>query len=140
MSDQSGPVVAIRSYLPEDRNFILATWLRGLYYGNTWFSEIRKDVFMKRYHDVVEYILNHPCASIRVACLEDDPGVILGYSVARVLDDTTVLDWVFVKQAWRKTGIGTRLIPPNVSACSHLTKVGRAIKPSTWEFNPFLNT
>lgn len=138
MSEQQpGPVIAIRGYLPEDRNFILATWLRGLYYGNTWFSDIKKDIFMTRYHQVLEHILSHPCTTIRVACLEDEPSVILGYSVYRVLDDITVLDWIFVKSAWRKAGIGRRLVPKNVSSCSHLTKVGRALKPSTWDFNPF---
>jgi len=51
MSTQRSPVsnssidalYTVRSFLPEtDMAFIKATWLRGLYYGDSWYSKIPK--------------------------------------------------------------------------------------------------
>jgi hypothetical protein len=130
-------LVAIREYLPGDRNFILATWLRGAYYGQDYFRQIPKDTFMAQYHAFVEKILASPSVKIRVACLKDDPEVILGYSVLG--SESQVLNWVFVKSAWRAIGIGKSLIPPQVQSVSHITKVGQSIlaKHPDVVFNPF---
>lgn len=136
MSSQKA-LITTRPYLPEDRNFVLSCWLRGLYYGNTFFSEIPKDIFMKHYHAVLEKFLTSPQVTITVACLIDDPQVILGYSVTRTVQDKKVLDWVFIKTAWRQIGIARSLVPPDVQVVTHLTKVGRAIKPAHVTYNPF---
>ncbi len=122
----------------EDRNFILATWLRGLYYGCDFFREIPKARFMASYHDILERALKSPSSIVRIACLKEDPSVILGYAVVRRVKDTTVLDWLFVKSAWRNIGIGKGLIPPGLGAVTHLTKVGKALKPESVVFDPFL--
>lgn len=127
-------LVAIRDFLPNDRNFILSCWLKGLYYGDSWFSTIPKDLFMKQYHDILVRLLAAPGVSVRVACLKEDADVILGYSVSR----GPILDWVFVKAAWRQIGIGKSLTPPDWATVSHLTKLGKALKPSHIVFNPFL--
>lgn len=116
----------------------MATWLRGLYYGNTWFREIDKDVFMDKYHQAITIVLKKPTTEVKVAVLKDDPEVILGYSVLDQGYTNTVLHWVFVKEAWRKMGIATSLIPTNSDTCTHLTVVGRKLKPANMKFNPFL--
>ena len=138
-------LISIRDYNSTDRNFILATWLRGMYYGDTMFSHIPKNIFMENYHRILERFLLAPGVIIKIACLKDEPEVILGYSVSRKLQhgeaDVVVLDWMFVKSAWRKIGIGKLLIPNRVNACTHLTKVGLAIlktKLPNVIFNPFL--
>lgn len=131
-------LITTRSYLPDDRAFILACWLRGIYYGNTFFSEIPKNIFMEHYHKVLERFLDNPSVTITVACLKDDPQVILGYSVSRVSKGQVVLDFVFVKKAWRQIGIAKSLTPSNLQAVTHLTKLGRAIKPKGVDYNPFL--
>ncbi len=125
-------LVSIRGPRPDDVSFIYASWLRGLYYGDTWFGEIPKDVFMANYHRVLEAILTK--ADVRVACLKDDPDVILGYSVAY----GPILHWIFVKSAWRNIGIGKSLTDFKIEAATHLTKVGRSLKPKDCVYNPFL--
>lgn len=127
-------LVAFREYQPDDRNFIFSTWLRGLYYGDSWFSEIPKNIFMQHYHAVIERLLDAPGVTIKVACLSDTPDVILGYSVTR----GNILDYVFVKSAWRKAGIGKSLVPPAPYTVTHLTKVGKILKPVNCPFNPFV--
>ena len=137
MTEQTA-TIALRSYLPADRNFILATWLRGLYYGDSWFSLIPKSIFMSNYHKMLERLLDSPGVEVTVACLKDDEDVIMGYAVSRTVEGSSVLDWVFVKSGWRKLGIAKSLIPKDLKACTHLTKVGKSLKPSSVIFNPFL--
>jgi hypothetical protein len=139
MSTTQKDLITTRGYLPEDRSFILACWLRGLYYGNTFFSEIPKNIFMEHYHQVLEKFLDNPNVNIAVSCLKDDPQVILGYSVSRVsAQGDGILDWVFVKTAWRNIGIAKSLVPNNFKWASHTTKLGRALKPAHVTYNPFI--
>lgn len=131
-------LITIRPYKPEmDKNFVYATWLRGLYYGDSWFSMIPKAIFMTNYQAVIDRILSGPACEVKVACLKDDPDVILGYAVGHTVDAGYVLDWVFVKSSWRLIGVAKSLVPTQPIAVSHLTKVGRAIKPDNCDFNPF---
>lgn len=127
----------IRDYKPEDEVFIYATWLRGLYYGDSWFTAINKDTFMKEYKKIIYNILQNPNIVIRVACLKDDADVILGYSV--VNKSETVLHWCFVKTAWRKIGLAKSLVPSTVKDSTVATKLGMIIlKKKNIEFNPFV--
>jgi GNAT superfamily N-acetyltransferase len=132
-------LVSIRAgNLEQDENFILATWLRGLYYGCDWFGLIPKDVFMAAYHTVLTTLIRLPGVSIRMACLKDDPDTILGYSVTGRND--SVLHWVFVKSAWRGLGLARDLVPDTVKSVTHLSRVGRIVlrKRPSLVFNPFL--
>lgn len=125
----------IRDATAEDSNFILATFLRGLYYGDSWFSLIPKDIFMVHYKAVAEALINK--ATIKVACLKEDPNVILGYSVMSA--DYQTVHWCYVKSAWRHKGIARSLLPKYPTAVSHLTKLGLSLlnKLNNPVFNPF---
>jgi len=132
------PLISIRGAVQDDYNFLIATMLRSLYYGNSWFSLIPKKVFMACYHGVVDKLLTSPGAIIQVACLQEDPSVILGYSIQRKVSDKVVLDFVFTKKVWRGIGIAKSLVNPDTSAVTHLTKAGLSAKPKHWDFNPFM--
>src|SRR5262249_10235426 len=71
----------IRDGTDKDYNFILATFLRGLYYGDSWFSLIPKDIFMDNYKIIAQTLIKLPSTVVKIACLPDDPDVILGYSI-----------------------------------------------------------
>lgn len=124
-------LIEIRSRDKDDYSFILATWLRGLYYGNDWFMRINKDVFMDNYKHVIAKVLEKPKINVNVACLKDEPSVILGYSVC----EPATIHWVYVKRAWRNIGIGHDLIPLDTKTATHLTE--RTYR-SELEFNPFI--
>ena len=128
-------LITIRDGKPEDQGFIFATWLRGLRYGNSWFELIESVVYFKVYHDFIESILLRPTTTIKVACLKDDPEVILGYAVY----SGPTLHWVFVKKAWRSIGIAKSLVPTNTTIVTHMTNVGLSIlkKHKNVHFNPF---
>jgi hypothetical protein len=123
----------VREYKAEDKNFILATFLRGLYYGNEFYSMIPKDAFMTNYKSVAEALVN--TKTIKVVCLEDSPDVILGYAI--ITNETA--HWCFVKSAWRKQGIMKALFPVIPKFSTHFTIVGLLLmKKHNITFNPFL--
>lgn len=125
-------LIEIRDAVVGDEAFIFASWLRGLYYGDSWFSNIEKDHFMFNYHKVIESLLSQ--ATIKIACLKEDKNIIIGYAVYR----EDILDWAFVKKDWRKIGIAKALVPDNIKVATHATKVGlELMKKKKFEFKPF---
>lgn len=134
----------IRDAKPEDKNFILATFLRGLYYGESYFSLMPKSIFMVHYKLVGEVLLASPKVTVKVACLKEDPDVIIGYSI--LSSDYQTIHWVYVKNSkltdgttWRKHGVGRSLVPKNPTSVSHLTELGKVLisKFPNCVFNPF---
>lgn len=127
----------IRDAKPEDTNFILATFLRGLYYGDSWFSLIPKAIFMANYKKVAQTLVTPGKCSIQVACLKDDPDTIIGYSI--LSNNHQNVHFVYIKEDWRKRGIARSLLPANPVAATHLTKLGQTllIKFHGIIFDPF---
>ncbi len=137
MNDFKG-LYDIRDGKEEDKAFILATFLRGLYYGDSWFSLIPKHIFMANYKHIANILVNNPNTVIKIACLKEDPNVILGYSL--MSSDYSTVHFTFVKKVWRMKGIGKSLVPERMSCATHLTSVGKdllAKKFPTAVFNPF---
>lgn len=131
-------LVALRDITPSDRNFVFATWLRGLKYGNDFFNAIEAEVYYKVYNKYIEAVLARPQVTVKFACLRDDPEVVLGYAVY----EGPVLHWVFVKKAWRSIGIAKSLVPETITTVTHLTLAGKSIlhKQRYYGivFNPFI--
>lgn len=134
---ESKDLVVIRPAIEDDRAFILATWLRGAYYGE-FQASMEKDAFMKSYHELVEHALDGPDAEVVVAALPQDPSVIIGYAVFKNTRDGRVLHWVFVKSAFRRYGVAKLLLNREIKFVSVLTRQGRKLKPADWLYNPFL--
>lgn len=128
-------LIAIRPGCMADKSFIFATWLRGLRYGNDWFGMIDSECYFKAYQQVITTVLSSPNTTVKVACLKEDPDVILGYSVYA----SELLHFVFVKKSWRNIGIARSLFPEKVMVVTHLTSVGKSMlkKHPHIKFNPF---
>lgn len=127
-------LVEIRNGVIADSDLIYATWLRPLYYDNDLFSEIGRDQYFKTYPKIIEKILERPAIWVRIACLKEDPDVILGYAVL----EKDMLHWIYVKKAWRELGLAKKLVPPYIVQFSHATNLGLKLKPKDWIFNPFI--
>lgn len=131
-------LVTVRDAEEGDSPFIYATWLKGLRFGNDTFGQIDQTIYFDKYHEVIEKILHLPTTVVAVACLKDERDVILGYSI---LGYPKTLHYVHVKQAWRRFGIGTMLVPKDLDTTTHVTKVGWSILKKKYPkviFNPFL--
>lgn len=127
----------VRDIKVGDENFIISTFLRGLYYGDSWFSQIPKSIFMDCYKVAAERLIKH--ATIKIACLPDEEDIIIGYSI--LSNDYTTVHWVYVKKDWRKQGIATSLVPKYASYVTHLTALGKELLPKLKDavFHPFKN-
>jgi hypothetical protein len=92
---------------------------------------------MAAYKRVAEAAWASPNIRIKVACLKEDPNVILGYSVCSA--DEKAIVWCFVKSAWRRQGIGKSLLPSSAVYATHLTETGKMLmnKMPGLAFNPF---
>lgn len=125
--------IKLRNLKPDDVNFVLASMLRSLYYGNEFYNKIEKASFFKNYEVIVKQILDK--SQTVVAVLQEDEDVILGYSIGA----PEVLHFVFVKQAWRKQGIAKKMFNLyNFTTVTHLTKVGDPIRERIGlTFDPF---
>ncbi len=135
MSEEVNELYEIRDFKQEDKSFIMATFLRGLYYGDTWFSLMPKDLFMFYYKQIAEAILAKHI--VKVACLKEDKDIILGYVI--LSSDSLAVHWIFVKSAFRKQGIGKKLFPKYATVVTHLTTLGKnlMVKFPDLCFNPF---
>lgn len=127
-------LIEIRHGTPKDEDLIFSTWLKGAYYGwlknmckfyenkeDKILDSIPQDAFDKHYSRVISAVLKR--SSVNIACLKENPDVILGFSVFN--SDTA--HWVFVKESWRLIGIAKDLIPPTITHVSHLSPPAKAI-------------
>ena len=123
--------------LPDSyRNMIYSKWLRSLRFGNDYFKLINPAAYYDAYNKYIQRIMAQPKTMVRVAVLNDDYDVALGFSVSR----GNILDYVHVHRDNRFLGIGTKLVPNGIDTITHLTKTGMVIwanKYGHWAFNPF---
>ena len=129
-------LVTIRDGIESDFPFIYASWLRGYRHGNDHVALIDNDAYFREQHKTIESILSDPATSVKIACLKDQPDVILGYCVHKLVR----MDWIFIKKSWRGIGLAKDLIPKDIKCVSHLTKVGFSLlrKQPNMRYNPYL--
>lgn len=128
----------LRDFKYADSNLILSTFLRGIYYGGSFFSKTPKNLFMDRYKRVAQALIISPDIYIQVACLPDDLDVILGYAILNKSKDTVL--WIFVKDRWRRHGIAKSMIPLGFKYIvpQHVTQIGwDLLKKYNITENPF---
>lgn len=122
MDESSSVRVIIRAGTKEDHPLIYATWRKSAFYSVPRRTKDDAKEFFRTQTAIIREILKN--ADVLVACLEDDPTTILGYSVTT----GEHLDWVYVKTEFRKKGIGTILFPKETKTVTNqLTWIGASI-------------
>ncbi len=114
--------VIIRSFEPDrDQAFIYASWRNSAFYG----ARDRAKVPATFYHATTVLIRDTlKTAAVKIACVEDAPECILGYSVAT----GSHLHWIYVKLEFRCRGIGTALMPKGIETVTpDLTRIGAVL-------------
>ena len=117
-------------------NLIYSRWLRSLRFGNDYYKLIDSKAYYDSYQKHVAYLIHHPEAVVKLAVLSDDHDIVLGFSVSR----NYILDYVHVHKDQRRQGIGTSLVPKDITVVTHLTKTALLIWPKhpNVTFNPFI--
>lgn len=101
--------IRIRPHNDTDTDFIYASWLHHYRFSSDFARNIRTHLYYEFHHKVIERILERK-AKVRIACLKDDPDVIVGYLVYEGQDDAPVIHFCFVKKAFRQMGVAKSLV------------------------------
>ncbi len=110
--------------------------MRSLRYGNDWWRRVNADDYYANYDVYIDRLLHQPGTTVRLAVLAQAHDVVLGFSICR----RNILDYVHVQADMRSQGIGSSLVPGDITTFTHLTKTGSTIwdhKKYDWTFNPF---
>lgn len=114
--------IVTRPFNPSsDQAMIYATWRNGRFYSYPTKARQMvdsKEVFKDLTHEITKAMSK---AQVRIACLEDDPTIIVGY----VVFHGSHLDWVYVKEDYRKQGVASLLVPKDIKTITATpTKLG----------------
>ena len=155
-----GPGLLIRPLELEGREtgFVLDSWNRAVARDPIWAAQVGRRGVARTpippslslyYHDIILKKILTKC-TLLVACDPEDPDVIWGYVAFDPKDP--VLHFVYVKGAFRRMGIGTRLMEEAFERCngcwsqiedhpvvvSHRTEsLFKAWPQVKWRWNPY---
>lgn len=136
---------AIRQYVPGDDNdtpLVFASWMRQIRKLPP-FTSFGRDEF-QRHRGVVDRIVER-CPPL-LACDVSAPGVVYGFACAEMRGDLQILHFVYVRNTFRRLGIGERLVRHTLPRLKNepvfLTHPGKAVPHlrDKWRlcFNPYL--
>lgn len=97
----------IRKALPNDVPFITNSWLKS-YRGSGEVQGIPNNQYFFFQHKLIEAIV--PRSIVIVAAAKEDPHIILGWLCAEVADTALLLHYAYVKNDYRKMGIGSGML------------------------------
>jgi GNAT superfamily N-acetyltransferase len=111
---------AIRSHTLTDLALVFSSWLRSMPPAR----DVSRDVHFRGQHALIEAILARPGALLRVACVPDDPEVILGWAcVEHAPHDASghpsLVHFAYVKDAFRRRGIARALLADVAPRCRY---------------------
>lgn len=97
----------LRTCFPEDINFILNSWVKGLS-GSCPYRDLDKTWTIFASHSLALALLQR--SEVVVACSQTDDWHILGYCVYSRFKDAIIIHWGHVKKDFRSEGIFTALL------------------------------
>ncbi len=111
--------LVIRPMEHGDKNFVMATALKGHLYGCPLFKTVPHDVFYANFPTQFETLLAHPESLVLVAALKEDPDTILAYLFKGPANG---LQWAFTKKPWRGMGLQIKLLARLIERCGPITQ------------------
>lgn len=90
--------ILIRNQTKDDEPFLFATYLQHNWYDKTNSTTLKKSTWMSLQHKRLENVLKEQ--KVKIACLKEDPDVILGYAFQ---DGNKPFS--YLKLAWRNCPI-----------------------------------
>lgn len=93
--------ISIRDHVKDDEPFLFSTYLKNNWYDKTNSTTLKKATWMSLQHKRLEKVLD--TQKVKIACLENDPDVILGYAF-----NDAGKPFVYVKLAWRNNQLNLK--------------------------------
>lgn len=91
---------SLRKSSGDDINFVAASWKQSF---RKEYPKLTKDEFFEVINPKVDKILDR--SEIIIACDPEEPRVIYGYCVFKVVDSIPVIHFAYVKQSLRRFGL-----------------------------------
>ncbi len=133
-----------------DVSFIYNSWLKSFYDNSSWAKQIPPKIFFDNHKKVITHIMNS--SGMVIAANPDEPSQIFGYGIfQQTSGDIAVIHYLYVKQPYRKLGIGTALFDNIKHQCrhdpvfpclgTHSTRVFEDVLARKWNvvFNPYVS-
>ena len=118
----SEATVILRDLIPTDQALIYSSWRNAL-----WFAEKRPDSEADKFYAMtsksIRKLLSETDNHVKIACLQEDPDEIIGYSVM----NKDHLYFVYVKADYRKKGIGSLLTKGFETVTRPQTRIGKVL-------------
>lgn len=122
--DPEVSTVVVRAFDSQrDSPMLYATWRNALWFDTPGREQSQNHKFFRQATRLIKTILSSTDTAVHIACLSDDPNMILGASVI----NKNNLVWVYVKPDYRAKGIATMLARGAVTVSNPSTKIGKAI-------------
>lgn len=120
-------LLTIRHANDTDVAFIFSSWLKSFRDSGFLVRAVPNTIYFTNHHKILQNLIKR--STVFVACDPKDSSNIYGYVVAETISGSFVLHFIYVKQSFRKLGVGKALFNSfphdgNASCCSHLTKMG----------------
>lgn len=92
--------------------FVYGSWLESYGKGSPATTHVPKSSYYPEQRHVIDGIIARPETQVIVASIADDPAVLLAFSCTRhfAQDALAIVDYVYVKGAFRRMGIGRGLL------------------------------
>lgn len=136
-------LVSVRPALATEAPFVFRNWLDSYFPEQR--TRLKKTVFYDGHHRLIERLLER--STILVAASAEDPGFLYGFAVGESfgagMPSVFALHYVYVKERFRRMGIGARLVRELSGGAetlmhSHETETGRAFGVALRSvFNPY---
>lgn len=127
---------------PSDFNYVISAWLKSFKYSGTTVQRMRDTVYFATYEPIVKRLIKQ--SDVYVACLREEPEVIVGYLAIERKHDSDIIHFVQVKDLWQKMGVATYLLeaakPATTTYFTHWTNpIDSLVNKYPFIFNPFLS-
>jgi hypothetical protein len=99
--------IIIREFEENDRHFIVDSWSRQLYEAMPY-SYCPAHLYFPNQIKLINDILNS--SECLVACLAEDPDILIGYIVFEHIQNVLILHWICVKKDFRKMYVMSDLL------------------------------
>lgn len=137
--------IQFRGGTASDEGFIFSTWLKSYRHNGSVPRGMTDATYYATYHRLLENILRRPSAHILFACDPEEPLVVYGYVVWDVTTTGPIVQWAYVKRAFRSLGVFRSLVDAagiDLGKCTftHLTPDAERIQrkfPGA-VYNPYL--
>lgn len=100
--------VQIRGARKDDISFIFDSWLRS-WRKSPWAGVVPNNVYFPLTRSVIEQLVARG-AEFKVACLADNPDLILGWICHELTGPDAVVHYVYTKDPYLSLGIGEALV------------------------------